>query len=114
MTDHEHHDSSADPPVEHEDPLSTPTWVVGIVGGVIFVACVLGVSGLLYDLLGERQDEVVLQATQGRPVDQLHEAQMARLEGPARRELRTDSADGSPSIVIPIDEAMRVIVEEAN
>ena len=97
-----------------EDPLAAPTWVVGIVGGVIFVACVLGVAGLLYDLLDARQQTVVLDATRGRPVDRLNEAQLARLDEPARRELRIDSPDASGSIVIPIEDAMRIVIEEAN
>lgn len=114
MSDHASQHDDPTLPADHEDPLSAPTWVVGIVGGVIFVACVLGVSGLLYDLLGVRRGEVVLDATQGKPVDRLTEAQLARLEGPARRELRPDSPEGDASIVIPIEDAMQLLIEDSN
>ena len=40
-------------------------------------------------------------------------AQLARLDGPPRRELRLENPEGEESIVIPLDEAMNLLVTEA-
>ena len=98
---------------DHEDPLPGPTWTVGIVGGVALAVSLLGVSALLYDMMGEERQVKILDAEVPTAVEVLHAQQLQRLQGPPRLELRPGNLEGEASLVIPIEDAMRLVVQEA-
>ncbi|MBT8486961.1 MAG: hypothetical protein HKO59_13640 [Phycisphaerales bacterium] len=100
-------------PGDHEDPLAGPTWTVGIVGAVMLAVSVLGTAALYYDMRTQEEEEKVLsQPVLERAV--LDDEQGARLDGPYRIERRPENVDGDPSVVIPIEDAMAIVVREAN
>jgi hypothetical protein len=95
-------------PGDHEDPLAGPTWTVGIAGSALLAVSVLVVAAIFYDArTTELEVKVLDQPTID--LDALRMAQAERLAGPIRIERR--SAD-EESLVIPIDRAMDLIVEE--
>jgi|GEM_PF-3056382 len=93
---------------DEEDPDPGSTWTWFLAGSVIFVALVIGVAALYYDMAAKRIDEVQT-ATPLTEVEQLDAEQRARLEG-YRQELRADSPEGA--IVIPVDRAMELVLED--
>lgn len=105
MTDTFEHNSG-----DHEDPVAGPTWTVSIVGAVLFVASVLGVAALYYDVLAEEEVVKVYEPAEAE-IAELQKQQLARLEGPIRNEIRLGAEGGA--LVIPIEQAMELIVEEA-
>lgn len=95
----------------YEDPLAGPTWTWFIAGSVACLAIAIGVAALLYDMQEDLANE--FEATsEVAALEDYREEQHARLNDPARRELRADHPD-EPALVIPIEDAMRLIVEEA-
>jgi hypothetical protein len=106
-------------PNDHEDPVAGPTWTVSIVGAVLFVVSVLGVAALYYNVVSEeevakRYEDPPADETRQKPLtdlQQLDREQLARLDGPVRIERRVEVPEGA--LVIPIDQAMELIIEEA-
>ncbi len=95
-------------PTDHEDPLAGPTWTIGIVGMVLLAVTVLAVAAVFYDVdIAEREIKIEIAPTSA--FEQLAAEQRLRLAG-MRRERR---ADGEEAVVIPIDLAMELIVQEA-
>ena len=47
-------------PGDHEDPLTGPSWYVGLVGGLILVATLLGLTALYYNMVTEEEVEKVI------------------------------------------------------
>jgi len=108
MSDHHNHSVLAG---DYEDPLAAPTWLIGIVGIAILIALILGVTALAYAVRYSEAQRINVQ----QPVvelENLRAAQKARLEAGPHRELRMDSRDGEPSIVIPLSEAIQLVTEE--
>lgn len=97
------------PEDEHEDPDAGTTWTAFLAGSVICVAIAIGVAALYYDMTDKRLGEVQV-AVPVEAVELLKAEQRERLNGSARRELRSDTPDGA--IVIPIDAAMDLMLED--
>lgn len=99
-----------DPGLDQEDPDAGSTWTWFIAGSVIFAALAIGVAALYYDMSARHVDEIRTSAPIS-GVERLDQEQQARLSAPARREYRADSPEGA--IVIPVDDAMRLVLEES-
>ena len=97
---------------DHEDPLPAPTWLVGFIAVVLLVVIFLGLTSIYY---GAMEEELVVKDYEVEPAERLklHEAQMVRLEGPARWERTVVDGQVTERLVIPIEDAMAKIVEEA-
>jgi len=95
----------------HEDPAAGPTWVIGLIGVVLFVAIALAIAALLFRVVSAEFEQKVA-AEPPRELLQLRARQAARLTDPPRWELRPDSPEGGRSLVIPIEQAMAAFVEE--
>jgi len=95
----------------HEDPAAGPTWVIGLIGIVLFVAIVLAIAALLFRVVSAEFEQKVA-GEPPRELLQLRARQAARLADPPRWELRPDSPEGGRSLVIPIEQAMAAFVEE--
>lgn len=101
MTDiHEHN------PHDHEDPLPGPSWMVGILGTILLVVIVLGLTALFYDANNRIIDEVVITAVPQELLD-LKALQQERLD-----KAHLDIFDEEIALVIPIEQAMELVVEE--
>lgn len=100
-------------PADHDDPAAAPTWTIGIVSVVLLAATTLFVAALFYFVYQGELEEKYIQPT-SIELDMLNAEQRARLAGEPRIELRPENADAEQpeSIVIPIDQAMDLIVEE--
>jgi len=96
-------------PGDHEDPLAGPTWTLGLIGVIIFVVCVLGVAAIFYDRDRIEENAKVLEQPT-LELEELNARQVARLGGDVRIEKRTPDEE---SLVIPLDQAMKLVVEEA-
>lgn len=99
-------------PGDHEDPLAGPTWTVGVAGLVFFAVCMLGVAALFYRTM-TREQEVKVLAPPTIAVEQLRAEQTARLTAEPHRELRPENPDGTESLVIPLDLAIELTVQDA-
>ena len=98
---------------DSEDPKAAPTWLISISGTLIFVAIVLVVTAATYDLYSDEY-EIKYVDQPSIAVDALDAKQWDRLTSPPHIEIRPENPDNTPCIVIPIDEAMQLIVQEAN
>ena len=95
-------------PGDHEDPLAGPTWTIALILVVLMAVSLLGVAALYYDAVDAERAVKVLDL----PVYDVELArvtQEARLQGPVRLERRIEGED---SLVIPLDQAMDLVVEE--
>ena len=110
MSHHDHH------AVDYEDPKAGPTWTIGLASIAILAVSVLVVTTLTYrELDGEEQTKVLDQRVNSGPevLEALKAEQQARLAAAAHRELRVENPEGEESLVIPIDQAMDLLLEEA-
>jgi hypothetical protein len=103
-------------PRDHEDPLPGPTWTVLITGCALLAVVVLGVTSVYWGVRDLEFDTKVAQETINESSPELVEyrvAQLARLDGSARRELRLENPEGEESLVIPLEDAMGLLLREA-
>ena len=78
-------------PSDHEDPLTGPSWYVGLVGGLILVVTLLGLTALYYnEKAGETQKKV---AEFPAELEDLRAKQKKRLTSPAHREVRDEAGE---------------------
>lgn len=99
-------------PGDHEDPLTGPSWYVGIVGVLILVAMLLGLTALYYNMVTEEEVEKVINS--GREeLEDLRREQSLYLTGPARWEERLVDGEVVIALIIPIEEAMELVVRDA-
>jgi hypothetical protein len=95
----EHHEHN---PSDHEDPLTGPTWLIGVVGVVLMIVIVLGLTALYYNAYGQITHERVMTAE----IRQLREHQQRQqdiLHGPRRHETREFVGEEHEVFIIPID-----------
>jgi len=104
----EHHEHN---PSDHEDPVSGPTWLIGVIGVVLMIVIVLGLTALYYNAQAQVTNERVMTG-EIRELQDLRAQQRAKLEGPRRRETREFVGEEREVVVIPIDEAMQLAVEQ--
>lgn len=99
-------------PNDHEDPLTAPTWLLGIVGAILLVVIVLGLAALYYNTQS-RLDEERLHTPELQQLRTMRERQRAKLQGPPRSETREIAEDVEEEVfIIPIEDAMDQIVRE--
>ena len=99
-------------PGDHEDPLTGPSSYVGLVGVLILVAMLLGLTALYYNMVTEEEVEKVINS--GREeLDDLRWEQSLHLTGPARWEERLVDGEVVIALIIPIEEAMELVVRDA-
>ena len=98
-------------PSDHEDPLTGPSWYVGLVGGLILVVTLLGLTALYYN---EKADETEKKVVAEFPaeLEKLRDGQRERLTSPAHREVRDEAGEQITALVIPIEDAMQLVVKE--
>ena len=106
MTDYHEHNID-----DHEDPAASSTWLVGFIGVVLLVVTMLGVTALYYNVKADRVDEKVVKPDRW-DVKKLRIQQEGRLTAPARWEERDDGGEVTRELVIPLDRAMKIVVEE--
>lgn len=107
MSEHDEHN-----PLDHEDPLPGPTWIIGILGSVLLVVVVLGVTALFFNADARMIDSKVMEQTYPQ-FETLKEGQLARLQGPPRRVEVVENDKVVESVVIPIEQAMQMFVARA-
>ncbi len=99
-------------PDDHDDPLTGPSWYIGLVGGLLLVATLLGLTALYYNLTtAEEQEKVII----SRPpeLEKLRREQSVYLTGPARWVEQEINGEVTTSLIIPIEDAMRLVVTDA-
>ena len=99
-------------PGDHEDPLTGPSWCVGLVGGLILVATLLGLTAMYYNMVTEEEVEKVIIVGQ-EELELLRREQSMHLTGSARWEERLVDGEVVIALVIPIDQAMQLVVRDA-
>jgi hypothetical protein len=98
-------------PSEPDDPAAAATWVVSLVGVLLLVATILGVTAIYYNVKATEVEEAVL-ALPYKTVETMRSRQEALLQGPPRRVTRVDETGEVEVLVIPIDRAMELVVAE--
>jgi hypothetical protein len=106
MTEHHEHN-----PGDHEDPVTGPTWLIGVIGVVLMIVIVLGLTALYYNAQAQVTHDRVMTA-EIRELREHRERQHAQLAGPPRWETREFVGEETDVYVIPIDDAMKLVVEE--
>lgn len=104
----EHHEHN---PTDHEDPLSGPTWLLGVIGVVLTIVIVLGLTALYYNAQAQFTQERVMTA-EIRELREHRQRQQARLEGPPRWETREFVGEEQDVYIVPIEDAMHRVVEK--
>ncbi len=98
-------------PEDHEDPRAGITWFVGFVGSVAFVVTTLAVWALYYNVKGEQVEESFV-APAREEVAELKRSQQALLAGPPRWIDVDEAGETVRRYVIPIEQAMELVVQE--
>src|SRR5262245_2113458 len=99
-------------PGDHEDPLTGPTWLIGLLGAVLLAVIGMGLTALLYN--AQSQEEMrKIQMRDPAELIALRAAQQARLHADPHWEISTD-VDGHEhkALIIPINQAMEQIVKD--
>src|SRR5690349_5822804 len=99
-------------PGDHEDPLTGPTWLLGLLGAVLLAVIGMGLTALLYNAQAQ---ETVKKIEIRDPAEliALRAAQQARLHEAAHWQISTDlEGRQHKALVIPIDQAMEQVVKD--
>jgi hypothetical protein len=97
---------------DHEDPLPGPTWILTILGSVLLLVVVLGVTALFFNADERMVDDKTQLATYPQ-FENLKAEQLARIHGPPRRVEIVENDRVVDTVVIPIEIAMEKIAERA-
>ena len=102
---------------DHEDPLPGPTWIVAFLGIVLLSVIMLGLTALYYNAqTTETTRKVVVRDPM--ELENLRAQQKAQLtRGPewVEEKVKVEGQDKEqvvPALVIPIDQAMDIVVRE--
>lgn len=106
MTDHPEHNID-----DHEDPAASSTSLVGFISAVLLVVTMLGVTALYYNVKASKEQDVVVDRP-FIPVKDLRISQEGRLTDSAHWEERNDGGEVTRELVIPLERAMKIVVEE--
>lgn len=99
-------------PGDHEDPLTGPTWIIGFLGSVLLAVIVLGLTALVYNAQHEETQIKIIQRDP-QELENLRAAQTARITGEPRWVEVLEGEKVVQHLVIPIDQAMQLVVNEA-
>jgi len=100
---------------DHEDPIAGQTWMVSFVGTALLIVIFLGLTALYYNYAATEAEAMIIDREPAQ-FNALTAAQLAQLQGVPRWEER--QAEGAEEgvmdrhLVIPIDQAKRLVVEE--
>lgn len=106
-------------PGDHEDPLPGPTWIVAFLGVVLLSVIMLGLTALFYSAQTEEETVKVVKRDPEELV-KLRATQQAQLTGVPRLVEEKIKVEGqqqeqiAQALVIPIDQAMKLVVQEAS
>ncbi len=106
MTDHYEHNID-----DHEDPAASSTSLVGFIGVVLLVVTMLGVTALYYNVKAQRVEETVVEPDRV-DVQKLRVRQERLLNAPARWVERDEGGEVTRELIIPLERAMKIVVEE--
>ena len=106
MTDHYEHNID-----DHEDPAAGSTSLVGFISVVLLVVTMLGVTALYYNVKASQEHDVVVGIDRW-DVEKLRIQQEGRLIAPARWEERDEGGEVTRELIIPLERAMKIVVEE--
>ncbi len=104
-------------PGDHEDPLAGPTWIIGFLGAVLLVVIMLGLTAMVYNAQHE-EDKIKLIDRDPEELDHLRNSQLAQITAAPRWVEESVKVEGQneeqivKSLVIPIDRAMELVVQE--
>lgn len=97
---------------DHEDPLTGPTWIVGFLGAVLLAIVGLGLTALYYNADKRMVDQKIVEQTYPE-FENLKAEQLAKLQGPPRKVEVMENDTKVGTVVIPIEDAMRIYAERA-
>ena len=98
-------------PKDHDDPVSGPTWLVGLIGAILLAVTMLGLTAFYYNVQAT-EFETQFVGTERLDVIELRQQQEALLTGPPRWVDRQEQDQTVRAFVIPIEQAMALVVEE--
>jgi hypothetical protein len=104
---HEHH------PEDHGDPAPGLIWFIGLLGTLLLVVIMLGLTALYYNVKADVFQRQVVGAERWELQD-LYAPQEALLAGPPRFVERDEQGQAVTAYIIPIEQAMQLVVDEAN
>lgn len=96
---------------DHEDPVPGPTWLLGAIGTVLLLVILFGLIALFYNAYNDAREAKVMTRKPWN-LEQYQMEQQRKLTGPPRTEVRFFAGDDRELFIIPIDDAMRLVVEE--
>lgn len=105
-------------PDDHEDPIPSATWLVGFIGAVLLTVIFLGIVSIFRGAVADTVQTNVLDVE---PLDlqRLEARQLQRIDGEPRWMVRravdengVEGPETSRRLVIPIDEAMRLVASD--
>lgn len=98
-------------PDDHEDPASGPTSLMGLVGALLLVAILLGITALWYNVKAEEVHTQVV-AQPRREVQDMRKSQLALLQREPQWVTRQGETGEVRALVVPIERAMEIVVAE--
>ena len=104
---YEHH------PEDHGDPAPGFIWFVGLLGALLLVVVMLGLTALYYNVKAEVFQKRVV-SERRLEVQEHRQAQEVLLAGPPRFLERQEQGQTVTAYIIPIERAMQLVVDEAN
>lgn len=100
-------------PGDHEDPVAGPTWLMGLVGTILLVVIIFGLTAMYYNAQARKTEEKLLQRD---PLELrlYRQQQEAMLTGEPRWVVEQVNDMETRRYVIPIDQAMDRVVQESS
>ena len=99
-------------PEDHDDPVAGTTWLIGLLGAILLVVTIMGVTALYYNAKGQKFNDQFVNVER-LEVRKLRHEQEALLIGPSRWVERDEQGETVEALIIPIERAMELVVEEA-
>ena len=99
-------------PGDHEDPVAGPTWLMGIIGAVLLVVIIFGLTAMYYNAQGE-QSRAQRYDRDPFELREYKQQQAQLLHGEPRWVTEQANEQQVRRRVIPIDEAMDLLVQQS-
>ncbi len=101
-------------PGDHEDPVAGPTWLMSLVGTILLVVIIFGLTAMYYNAQGQQLRERVYER-EPYELRRYKQQQQELLTGEPRWVTEVISDDEEiRRYVIPIDRAMDLVAGESN